>query len=65
MLADSSPGFALLVLGSRGYGPMPAVLLGSVSAGVVRTAACHMLLVPGGIGPIATTAEAKRCGESG
>jgi nucleotide-binding universal stress UspA family protein len=52
-LAEHSAGLALLVLGSRGYGPMRTVLLGSVSAGVVRTAACPVLVVPSGVEPIA------------
>ena len=34
-LVEGSAGVALLVLGSRGYGPMRTVLLGSVAAGVV------------------------------
>jgi nucleotide-binding universal stress UspA family protein len=36
----------LLVLGSRGYGPVRSVLLGSVSSFVVRTAATAVLVVP-------------------
>jgi nucleotide-binding universal stress UspA family protein len=51
-LAANSDGFALLVLGSRGYGPMRSVLLGSVSANVARTAACPVLIVPSGVTPI-------------
>ncbi len=38
----------LLVIGSRGYGPSRAVLLGSVSAAVVRDAACPVVVVPRG-----------------
>jgi nucleotide-binding universal stress UspA family protein len=38
----------LLVLGSRGYGPVGAVLLGSVSNALVRTASCPVVLVPAG-----------------
>jgi nucleotide-binding universal stress UspA family protein len=45
-LAESTAGFALLVLGSRGYGPLRSVLLGSVSTDVVRRAACPVLIVP-------------------
>jgi nucleotide-binding universal stress UspA family protein len=36
----------LLVIGSRGYGPLKSVLLGGVSGAVVRTAACPVLIVP-------------------
>jgi nucleotide-binding universal stress UspA family protein len=51
-LAKSSAELALLVLGSRGYGPMRSVLLGSVSAGVARTAACPVLVVPSAVEPM-------------
>jgi len=39
----------LLVLGSRGYGPRRAVLLGGVSGRVVRRAACPVIVVPRGV----------------
>jgi nucleotide-binding universal stress UspA family protein len=39
----------LLVLGSRGYGPRRAVLLGGVSGRVVRKAGCPVLVVPRGV----------------
>jgi nucleotide-binding universal stress UspA family protein len=39
----------LLLLGSRGYGPRRAVLLGGVSGRVVRKAACPVLVVPRGV----------------
>ena len=52
-LTESSAGAAALVLGSRGYGPMRTVLLGSVSAGVVRTAVSPVVVVPSGVEPIA------------
>jgi nucleotide-binding universal stress UspA family protein len=51
-LSESSAGLALLVLGSRGYGPVRSVLLGSVSAGVARAAACPVLVVPRGVEPV-------------
>jgi nucleotide-binding universal stress UspA family protein len=38
----------LLVMGSRGYGPHRAVLLGSVSGRLVRAAACPVLVLPRG-----------------
>jgi nucleotide-binding universal stress UspA family protein len=38
----------LLVVGSRGYGPLKSVLLGGVSGRVVRTAACPILILPHG-----------------
>ena len=47
-LAMESEVADLLVIGSRGYGPVNAVLLGSVSARVARTAACPLVIVPHG-----------------
>jgi nucleotide-binding universal stress UspA family protein len=46
ILADHAQYVDLLVLGSRGYGPVRRVLLGSVSSELVRGAACPILLVP-------------------
>jgi len=48
-LADQSQYADLVVVGSRGYGPHRAVLLGSVSGCLVRDAACPVLVVPRGI----------------
>jgi nucleotide-binding universal stress UspA family protein len=48
-LAAQSEDADLLVLGSRGYGPHRAVLLGSVSARVIRAAACPVIVVPRGV----------------
>jgi nucleotide-binding universal stress UspA family protein len=36
----------LLVIGSRGYGPLKSVLLGGVSGQVIRSAACPVVVVP-------------------
>jgi nucleotide-binding universal stress UspA family protein len=47
-LARESEVADLLVLGSRGHGPLGAVLTGSVSWRVARTAACPLLIVPRG-----------------
>ena len=49
MLAEQSEHADLFVVGSRGYGPHRAVLLGSVSGRLVRDAACPVLVVPRGI----------------
>ena len=45
-LVSQSEDADLLVLGSRGYGPRRAVLLGGVSGRVVRRAACPVIVVP-------------------
>jgi nucleotide-binding universal stress UspA family protein len=39
----------LIVVGSRGYGPHRAVLLGSVSGRLVREAACPVIAIPRGV----------------
>jgi nucleotide-binding universal stress UspA family protein len=48
VLVDFSQGVDLLVVGSRGYGPARAVLLGSVSRRVMAEAHCPVLVVPRG-----------------
>jgi nucleotide-binding universal stress UspA family protein len=48
-LVRQSEGADLLVLGSRGYGPRRAVLLGGVSGRVVRKATCPVIVVPRGV----------------
>ena len=45
-LVRESERLDLLVLGSRGRGPARSVMLGSVSAEVVRAAACPVVVVP-------------------
>jgi nucleotide-binding universal stress UspA family protein len=45
-LAEASEEFDLLVLSSRGYGPLRRVMLGGVSVRVMRSAACPVLVVP-------------------
>ncbi len=39
----------LLVIGSRGYGPLRAVLAGGVSGRVIRAAHCPVIVVPRGV----------------
>jgi nucleotide-binding universal stress UspA family protein len=55
IVVDPDPGSAivmaseeadLLIMGSRGYGPVGRVLLGSVSAAVLRHAACPVIVTP-------------------
>lgn len=46
ILVDWSDRVDLLVIGSRGYGPLRRVLLGGVGAQVVRRAGCPVIVVP-------------------
>jgi nucleotide-binding universal stress UspA family protein len=46
ILTDQARELDLLVLGSRGYGPVRRVLIGSVSSELVRGAPCPVLVVP-------------------
>jgi nucleotide-binding universal stress UspA family protein len=48
-LADESRRLDLLVAGSRGYGPLSAVLLGGVTGRLAREAACPLVIVPRGV----------------
>jgi nucleotide-binding universal stress UspA family protein len=47
-LVRLSDGVDLLVLGSRGYGPVRRTLLGGSADGIVHAAACPVVLVPRG-----------------
>jgi nucleotide-binding universal stress UspA family protein len=49
VLVDFSRAVDLLVMGSRGYGPVRAVLLGSVSRRVMSEAHCPAIVVPRGV----------------
>ena len=46
ILVEVSEDLDLLVLGSRGYGPLHSVLVGGVAGRVVRDAACPVLVLP-------------------
>lgn len=46
ILAERSRELDLLVVGSRGYGPVGAVLLGSTSSHLAHTASCPVLVTP-------------------
>lgn len=47
-LLEAAAELDLLVLGSRGYGPLGRMVLGSVSAAMVHTAPCPLLIVARG-----------------
>jgi Universal stress protein UspA and related nucleotide-binding proteins len=46
LLQVAEVGVDLLVLGSRGFGPVMRLLIGSVSSRVIRGAACPVMVVP-------------------
>ena len=46
LLDVAETGVDLLVLGSRGFGPVMRLLIGSVSSRVIRGAACPVMVVP-------------------
>jgi nucleotide-binding universal stress UspA family protein len=46
LLEAAEMGVDLLVLGSRGFGPMMRLLIGSVSSRVIREAPCPVMVVP-------------------
>jgi nucleotide-binding universal stress UspA family protein len=46
LLEFSEAGIDLLVLGSRGFGPVMRLLIGSVSSRVIRGAPCPVMVVP-------------------
>jgi nucleotide-binding universal stress UspA family protein len=48
-LAARSEQLDILVMGSRGYGPLHSVLVGGVSGRVVRSAFCPVIVVPRGV----------------
>jgi nucleotide-binding universal stress UspA family protein len=49
-LAEAAGGLDLLVMGSRGYGPLRRTLLGSASSRLVQSAPCPVLVLPRGAG---------------
>jgi nucleotide-binding universal stress UspA family protein len=49
LLTEQSKDLDLLVMGSRGDGPLHAVLAGGVSGRVLRDAACPVIVVPRGV----------------
>jgi nucleotide-binding universal stress UspA family protein len=60
VLVERSQELDLLVLGSRGYGPLKSVLLGSVSSRVLRNAHCPVVVVARRSGPEPPAPSATR-----
>jgi hypothetical protein len=50
ILTEASRQLDLLVVGSRGYGPLHAVMVVGVAGRLVRDAACPVMVVPRGAG---------------
>jgi nucleotide-binding universal stress UspA family protein len=50
LIAEAAEDFDLLVIGSRGYGPIRRTLLGGVAAKVMQIAPCPVLVLPRGAG---------------
>lgn len=50
LLAQSSEEFDLMLIGSRGYGPLGRTLLGSVATPLVHSSDCAVIVVPRGAG---------------
>jgi nucleotide-binding universal stress UspA family protein len=59
LLEQTEFGVDLLVMGSRGHGPVGQVLLGGVSAKVIRNAPCPVLVVPRGAGARSASAGSE------
>ncbi len=49
VLAEQGIELDLLVMGSRGYGPVRSALLGGISSAVMRSAPCPVLITPRGL----------------
>jgi nucleotide-binding universal stress UspA family protein len=49
LLIDRSGALDLLIVGSRGYGPLHSVLIGGLSGPVVRDAHCPVIALPRGV----------------
>jgi nucleotide-binding universal stress UspA family protein len=59
-LAAASSGADLLVLGSRGFGPVRRLLLGSTSSRLIRDAACPVVVLPRAASPATRPPRAAR-----
>jgi len=57
-LGEFSGSVGLLVVGSRGYGPLGRLIFGSTSAKLARLARCPLLVLPRSAGPTTTQTSA-------
>jgi nucleotide-binding universal stress UspA family protein len=62
LTAEAEKGVDLLVVGSRGYGPLRRVLLGGTSARLMRDSPCPVLALPRGAGPNDAPADSAAAG---
>ena len=58
VLAEESGNLGVLVVGSRGYGPVGSVLVGSVASKLLTRSACPVMVVPQGAGERSQDARA-------
>jgi nucleotide-binding universal stress UspA family protein len=58
VLASSSGDLDLLIVGSRAYGPLRRVILGSTSTHLFREAACPVVVLPRGARALDVTSDA-------
>lgn len=65
-VAEAAPDLDLLVIGSRGYGPVRGAFLGSVSRRLVHMSSSPLLVLPRGAGrdPLRLSLEASRGGSA-
>jgi nucleotide-binding universal stress UspA family protein len=62
-LASRSSELDLIVVGSRGYGPLKRLMLGSTSSKLVRSAACPVIVLPRGAHEVLAEERALTAGE--
>lgn len=63
-IAEHTDGLALLVVGSRGYGPLRSVVAGAVSGWLLRHASCPVMVVPRASAAASRSTAAETAGVS-
>lgn len=66
-IAEAAETFDLLVIGSRGYGPLRRTLLGSASGRAIRSAPCPVLVLPraAGVDPLGVRVPTSSASQDG